>query len=75
MTSRKVSTESLVARIKTLSRRHRELDKRIDKEQLRTWPDVALLKRLKQERLGLKDAIHLTRSLIIRAGARPPRTI
>ena len=74
MLSRKISPGSLVARISTLRRRHREINDRIDNEQLRTWPNADLLKQLKQERLGLRDAIRATKTTLMRAGVQPPYT-
>jgi len=61
---RKVSPRALMARLATLRRRHRDVDSRIMAEERRPMPDMALLKRLKQEKLGLKDAIAVTRTIL-----------
>ena len=63
MTPRRISPQSLLSRIATLRRRHQDIDARITTEHQRPMPDMAMLKRLKQERLGLKDAIHVTRMM------------
>lgn len=63
MTHRRISHQSLISRIATLRQRHAKIDALIDDEQRRPMPDIARLKRLKQERLGLKDAIAITRSI------------
>jgi len=68
MTQRTLSARSLRARIETLTRRHRELDTRIEAEQHGSWPDMSRIKRLKQERLGLRDAIRMTRAILARSG-------
>lgn len=67
MTNRQVSPRSLVSRIATLRRRHRDIDARILDEEKRPMPDMARIKRLKQEKLGLKDAIAMSRTLLARA--------
>ena len=72
MTNRTVSPDSLIARIKTLRRRHRALDVEVEQEQLRPWPDTHRIKDLKQQRLGLKDAIRVTKHMLYRSGAQPP---
>ncbi|KGM86536.1 putative small protein [Roseovarius mucosus DSM 17069] len=64
MTPRRISPQSLLSRIATLRRRHQDIDARITTEHQRPMPDMAMLKRLKQERLGLKDAIHVTRMML-----------
>ena len=66
MTRKRVSIQSLKSRIETLSRRHRELDRRIEKEQRNPWPDASQIKMLKREKLGLRDAIRMTQTLILR---------
>jgi hypothetical protein len=66
MTPRRISPQSLLSRIATLRRRHQDIDARITTEHQRPMPDMAMLKRLKQERLGLKDAIHVTRMMLAR---------
>lgn len=66
MTPRRISPQSLLSRIATLRRRHQDIDARITLEHQRPMPDMAELKRLKQERLGLKDAIHVTRLMLAR---------
>ena len=66
MTRKRVSIQSLKARIETLSRRHRELDRRIEKEQRNAWPDTGQIRMLKREKLGLRDAIRMTQTLILR---------
>ncbi len=72
MPNRDVSTGSLIARLKALVRRHRELDDRIDSEQTRRWPDTQGLKQLKLERLELRDAIRQVSSTLSGAGLKPP---
>jgi len=72
MPNRQISPESLIARIKTLRRRHRDLDAQVEAEQMRPSPDSHVLRDLKQQRLGLKDAIRVTKSMLIRSGAQPP---
>lgn len=72
MKKRKISATSLIARIKTLSARHRALSAQIEAEQMRPLPDTQRLTRLKRQRLGLKDAIHGARALLAQPGARPP---
>ena len=66
MTPRRISPQSLLSRIATLRRRHQDIDARITTEHQRPMPDMAMLKRLKQKRLGLKDAIHVTRLMLAR---------
>jgi len=66
ISSRKVSPRSLMARMATLRQRHRALDARIRDEERRPMPDMARLRRLKQEKLGLKDAIMVTRATLAR---------
>lgn len=73
MPNRKISPKSLTARIETLRRRHRELDQRIEREQTRPAPDDGQIKQLKQERLGLRDAIRVTQSVLTRLHARSMR--
>ncbi len=63
---RKVSPRSLMARIATLRDRHRALDARIHDEERRPMPDMTRIKHLKQEKLGLKDAIAVTRQTLAR---------
>ena len=72
MPNREVSTGSLIARLKALLRRHRELDDWIDTEQARGWPDTQSLKHLKLERLELRDAIREIKSTLTRSGMNPP---
>lgn len=72
MTTRKISPSSLINRIQTLRRRHRDIDAQVEEEQLRPWPDPVRLRELKQQRLGLKDAIRVTKSMLIRSGVQPP---
>ena len=64
MQKRKISTKSLMARIETLRHRHRELDVRISAEHQRPAPDFSRITRLKQERLGLRDAIRMTQQIL-----------
>jgi hypothetical protein len=52
ITHRKISPRSLLARMAILA------------EEKRPMPDMARLKRLKQEKLGLKDAIAVTRTIL-----------
>ena len=73
MPHREVSTGSLVARLKALLRRHRDVDDWIDTEQARRWPDTQSLKALKLERLELRDAIREIRSTLMQSGLKPPR--
>ncbi len=72
MPNRDVSTGSRIARLKSLVRRHRELDDWIDNEQARRWPDTQGLKHLKLERLELRDAIREIRSTLTHSGLKPP---
>ncbi len=72
MPNRDISTGSLIARLKALLRRHRELDDWIDNEQARRWPDTQSLKHLKLERLELRDAIREIRSTLTHSGVKPP---
>jgi hypothetical protein len=74
MPHRRISHQSLISRIATLRRRHAKIDARIDDEQRRPMPDIARLKRLKQERLGLKDAIAMTRTIADRHNPDSART-
>jgi len=74
ISSRKASPRSLLARIATLRQRHRALDARILDEERRPMPDMARLKRLKQEKLGLKDAIAVTRTTLARLAPETART-
>ncbi|MCR9115222.1 MAG: YdcH family protein [Rhodobacteraceae bacterium] len=74
MPNRSISPNSLIARITTLRRRHRDISRRIESEELRPLPDPTHIKQLKQERLGLKDAIRMTKSMLMRAGVHPPYT-
>lgn len=74
MPHRRISHQSLINRISTLRRRHAEIDARIEDEQQRPMPDIARLKRLKQERLGLKDAIAVTRNIAERQHPDSART-
>ncbi|KRS14726.1 hypothetical protein XM53_03260 [Roseovarius atlanticus] len=73
MKRRRLSPKSLKARIDTLTRRHREIDLRITREQSQPTGDALRLKQLKQERLGLRDAIRLTQTLLKRLDPRPVR--
>ncbi|MCR9146290.1 MAG: YdcH family protein [Rhodobacteraceae bacterium] len=66
MTTRTFSRSSLKARIDTLRRRHREIDARITREESRPSANMLQIKQLKQERLGLRDAIRMTQSLMTR---------
>lgn len=70
MPNKKISPDRLMARIQTLRIRHRAIDARVEAEQTRPLPDTAKLRALKQERLGLKDAIHVTRAMLSRVEAR-----
>lgn len=70
MTRRRLSIQSLKSRIETLSRRHREIDRRIEREQQQPWPDMNRINLLKRERLGLKDAIRLTQAMVLRNGGK-----
>ena len=69
MPNKKISPDRLMARISTLRRRHRDLDAQVEAEQNRPLPDAQKLRMLKQEKLGLKDAIHVTRTVLARARA------
>ena len=64
MTPGKIKASRLKARIDTLRRRHRELDTRITQEESRPSADPTQIKRLKQERLGLRDAIRVTQTVL-----------
>lgn len=72
MSTRQISPTSLIARIKTLRRRHRDIHAQVEAEQMRPAPDQYRVKELKQQRLGLQDAIRVTKSMLIRSGAQPP---
>lgn len=72
--TRPLSRSSLKARINTLSRRHREIDARIAREESRPAACTTQIKQLKQERLGLRDAIRMTQALMARVGGRNART-
>ena len=72
MPKRSISPGSLIARVNTLRRRHRDISRRIESEETRPLPDPVRLKQLKQERLGLKDAIRITKTMLMRAGVQPP---
>lgn len=74
MTPRRISPHSLLSRMATLRRRHQDIDARITSEHQRPMPDMAVLKQLKQERLGLKDAIHVTRLMLARVKPETVRT-
>lgn len=74
VSDRKASPRSLMARIATLRQRHRAVDARILDEERRPMPDVARLKRLKQEKLGLKDAIAVTRTILAQTAPDAMRT-
>lgn len=73
MPNKKLSPDRLKARIQTLSRRHRDLDAQVEAEQTRPLPDMTKLRTLKQEKLGLKDAIRVTRLMLARASAQHSR--
>ena len=73
MPKKKLSTSALIARIKALRSRHQLLDDRIDRENTRPAPDSQVLRQLKRERLGLRDAIHVTRVMLARARAQDTR--
>ena len=66
MAQRLNSIASLIARVDTLRRRHRELDRRIEAAQNQPGIDEIEIKRLKQERLGLRDAIAVTQMVLTR---------
>jgi len=74
ISDRKASPRVLMARIATLRQRHRVVDARILDEERRPMPDMARLKRLKQEKLGLKDAIAVTRMTLARLAPETART-
>lgn len=74
MHARKISPDRLIARIKTLSRRRRDISAQVEEEELRPWPDMQRIRTLKRERLGLKDAIRVTRAMLQRQGVQPPFT-
>ncbi len=73
MTRRQPSSRSLEARIDTLRRRHREIDLRITREESQPAADALRIKALKQERLGLRDAIQVTQIVLRRLTPRPAR--
>lgn len=70
MPERKISHRSLAMRIEALRRRHRELDTKVTHEQYSRWSDPTKVKRLKQERLHLRDAIRGAQSLLARTAPR-----
>lgn len=69
MPERKISHRSLAMRIEALRRRHRELDEKVTQEQHSNWSDPTAIKRLKQERLLLRDAIRGAQALLTRTGS------
>lgn len=48
---------SLKGRIEELSKRHRQLDEQIEKEQKRPASDISTLKDLKRQKLRIKEEI------------------
>ncbi len=58
---------SIKERIATLRLRHKELDRIIEEEQQRPWPDDPLIKNLKRQKLRIKDRI-----AAIEIGSRQP---
>ena len=70
MPNRKLSPRVLSSRIDALRRRHRELDDKVTREQLRPAPDASRLLEVKRERLSLKDAIRAAQSLLLRTSGR-----
>ncbi len=75
MPERKISHRSLAMRIEALRRRHRELDEKVTREQHRGWSDPSMVKRLKQERLLLRDAIRGAQSLLSRTNPRRQQSV
>lgn len=55
---------ALAQRLESLVKRHADVDVRILAENSRPLPDVALLRRLKKEKLSLKDGISFLMSEI-----------
>ena len=49
---------SLTGRISELANKHRELDQKISEEQKRPLADELRLKRLKREKLKVKEQLH-----------------
>lgn len=70
MYNRTPSRNSLKIRIHTLRRRHRALDARITRRESQPSADMQDIKQLKQERLGLRDAIRLAQSLLMQLETR-----
>lgn len=66
MQKRNLSIKSLLTRVDTLRRRHRNLDGQIQKEQQHPSPDFNRINTLKREKLGLRDAIRLTQVMLSR---------
>ena len=67
-----VSSATLASRIKALRNRHHELNSRIGREQTRPLPDNHSLRRLKKQRLGIRDAIRTMSSRLRHNGELPP---
>lgn len=49
---------SLKGRISELANKHKDLDQKIDEEQKRPSADALRLKRLKREKLKIKEQLH-----------------
>ncbi|MHA3915075.1 YdcH family protein [Halovulum sp. GXIMD14793] len=75
MKKRNISKTSLIAHIKSLRVRHREIDARIDTEQMRPSPDTMTIRYLKKKRLGLRDAISGATAMLRRNSAGQASTV
>lgn len=69
MNKRKISAKALGTRIRALSRKHRKIDEMIELEQMRPRPDTNLVRKLKRERLSLKDSLYAAKRLARQDGA------
>ena len=48
---------SIAQRIETLRSRHTTVDRELHSESLRPWPKTSMVRRLKREKLRIKDEI------------------
>lgn len=58
-------TLSLAQQLASLQVRHRVLDQEIAELEIQPWQDQLHLRRLKKEKLRIKDAIQRTRTMMI----------
>lgn len=64
MGKRKISVGALENRISEFTRLHQMIDARIKVEETRPQPDSLLVRKLKQEKLNLKDTLHAAQQLV-----------